>query len=1199
MGNNQVTNVANGSLTVDSTDAVNGSQLYATNQNVTNNTNNITNLTDKVNKGFGLKAQDSNVVNKQLGEIVDVIGGNSNITVVDNKVQINLNNNLDLGESGSVKAGNTTVNNDGLKINNGPSVTNAGIDASSKKITNVTAGTENNDAVNVEQLKEVNATANAGWKLTTNGADGSVVTPNATVDLGNTDGNIVIAKDSGNNVTFNLNDVVKVGNSTTGHPVTIDGTNGTVNGLTNTVFNPENIVSGQAETEDQLKQVHNSLNSNISTTANELTAKGLNFVGDNKDVNVHRDLGQTLSVVGGLNDAAQLTDGNIGVIGDENGSLAVKLAKNLTNLTSAVLGSNTNNQTVLNDAGITITSGDKTPVSLTDNGLDNGHNVIINMSSGLVDMNGTKVELKDETLTQAVNVGDLKDVVTNLTTGGFGLVDSEGNFVKQDLGTTIKVTGKDGINATVVADGDAKALQISLNSTVTVGGDEQPGTITVKGEKGQDGISINGKDGISIKGEDGKNAIAISGKDGNGAIAVNGKDGKTGVGLDGANGTVTVAQGPAGVNGKEGETMTRIVYTDANGTSHNVSTLEDGLVFVGYDGKVIRKQLNETLAIKGNLSTAANVTGANLRVDNVNGDLIIKMAQSLRDLTDATFTNVAGNSSVIEGNGLTITSKDGNKVSLNTDGLDKGGNKITNVSKGTEDTDAVNVAQLKEETAAATTKVEAGKNMEVEAVPNAERSTTYIVKTADDLDLNSITTGNTVMNNDGVKVGDNVALTKGGLKVGDTEVTTKGVKVGDKVSLTNYGLVAGDVKISAETGISAGDKQITKVASGLGDTKLADAKDDTLTNATNIGDLKNAVAGVTDVEQGGGFGLADEQGNEVKQSIGKTVKVEGDGNVTTSVVTYKDGNKSLQVGLNKDINLSKDGRLTTGNITVADNKVSVGNTQVTDKGVSFADSLVKLTNDGLDNGGKKATNVAAGELSSTSTDAVNGSQLYSTNQNVTNVQNQVAKGWNVETGTVEGSNGKMKGSSKAKVAMGDTVSVKAGNNIEITQDGKNIAIATSATPNFDTVTVGKGGNTATIGTITDVHGTALKVAGADGKSETRINNVADAKADNDAVNLHQLKDVAQNVSNLDNRVSKLDKRVRGIGANAAAASSLPQVYIPGKSMVAVAGGAYSGESAVAISYLKASDNGKVILKVNGSANSSGHYSDGVGVGYQW
>ncbi|WP_439236494.1 YadA-like family protein, partial [Lonepinella koalarum] len=237
-------------------------------------------------------------------------------------------------------------------------------------------------------------------------------------------------------------------------------------------------------------------------------------------------------------------------------------------------------------------------------------------------------------------------------------------------------------------------------------------------------------------------------------------------------------------------------------------------------------------------------------------------------------------------------------------------------------------------------------------------------------------------------------------------------------------------------------------------------------------------------------------------------------------------------------------------------------------------------------------------------DAVNGSQLYQTNQNVTNLSNEVAKGWDVTTGVVEGSTGNVTGSATANVAMGDTVSVKAGNNIAITQEGKNIAIATSLTPTFETVTtetvtVGKGSNTATIGTIEDSHGKAINIAGSDGSSPTRITNVAAGQADTDAVNVGQVRNVAQNVSKLDQRVSKLDKRIRGIGANAAAASSLPQVYMPGKSMVAAAGGAYSGASALAIGYSRASDNGKVIIKLNGTANSEGHYSGGVGVGYQW
>ncbi|EFN01423.1 Autotransporter adhesin, partial [Actinobacillus pleuropneumoniae serovar 12 str. 1096] len=332
------------------------------------------------------------------------------------------------------------------------------------------------------------------------------------------------------------------------------------------------------------------------------------------------------------------------------------------------------------------------------------------------------------------------------------------------------------------------------------------------------------------------------------------------------------------------------------------------------------------------------------------------------------------------------------------------------------------------------------------------------------------------------------------------------------------------------------------------------------------------------------------KGANVTQNLGKTIAVKGDDKNISTVVN----GDALTVNLNKDVDLGKDGSVTTGN------------TKVSDKGVSFADSLVNLTSNGLDNGSNKVTNVKAGDVNANSTDAVNGSQLYATNQNVTNVQNEVAKGWNIEAGEVDG--GRVFNASKTKVAMGNTVGVKAGKNIEITQnstkDGPNIEIATSANPTFETVTtesvkVGKGDNTVAIETVTDKHGSALKVSGADGKSETRINNVADGKADNDAVNVRQLRGVAQNVANIDNRVSKLDKRVRGIGANSAAASSLPQVYIPGKSMVALAGGAYSGASAVAVGYSRASDNGKVILKVNGTANSAGHYSGGVGVGYQW
>ncbi|AFU19467.1 YadA-like family protein [Actinobacillus suis] len=1084
------------------------------------------------------------------------------------------------------------------------------------RITNVADGKDGKDAVNKDQLERVNATANAGWKLTVNnGNNQTTVTPNATVDLANTDGNIVITKDA-NNVTFALNNNLTVGgkdgkdgeigvkgaDGKTG--VTLNGKDGSIgiNGKdgSNGAITVEKGAVGVDGTDgangkDGMTRIvytdANGTKHNVSTLND-----GLSFVGDTGNP-IAKKLNQTLTIKGNLDAAAAVTDKNLRV-DNVDGALIIKMAKSLTDLTNATFTSG-NSNTTIGGNGLTITPNAGNTVSLTDKGLNNGNNQITNVTSGLVNRNGDKVDLANATgdvLTNAVNVGDLKDSVNNLTnatTGGFGLTDEKGGNVKADLGKTVTVIGDGSVKTEVVEKDGKKALQIGLTNNVTVGNDKEPGVITVKGENGKDGVSISGKDGISIKGENGKDAVSINGKDGNGAIAVNGKDGKTGVGLDGANGTIgingkdgsngtiTLAKGEPGVDGKDGKT--RIVYEtktpDGKTVTEEVATLKDGLKFVGDDGKVITKELNKTLTIKGNLSTVADVTDKNLRVDNVDGALIIKMARTLTDLTSATFTNVGGDKSVVDGNGLTITpANGGNTVSLTTKGLDNGGNKVINVAAGdvnATSTDAVNGSQLY-----AVSEV-ANKGWNIQTNGNVSTN----VKPGDT--VNFANGKNIEINNDGTNV--TVGLAKdvdlgkdGSIKAGDTIMNNEGVKVGDKVSLTKDGLTAGDVKISAEAGINAGNKQITNVESGLGGTKLADAKGDTLKNAANIGDLQTAISGVTDAEQGGGFGLADDNGTEVKQSLGKTIQVKGDGNVTTTVT-----NGSLTVGLNKDVDLGKDGSLT------------AGGTKVSEKGVSFADSLVNLTSNGLNNGGNKVTNVKAGEVSATSTDAVNGSQLYATNQNVTNLQNNVAKGWNIEAGTVEGSTGKVTGASKSNVAMGDTVGVKAGNNIEITQDGSNIAIATSATPTFDTVTVGKDGNTATVGTVQDEHGSAIKVTGADGKSETRINNVADGKADNDAVNVRQLRGVAQNVANIDNRVSKLDKRVRGIGANSAAASSLPQVMLPGKSMVAVAGGAYSGASAVAVGYSRASDNGKVILKVNGTANSAGHYSGGVGVGYQW
>ena len=167
---------------------------------------------------------------KKLGDKV-AITGDDNITTEANPngVQVKLNKDLKVD---SVKAGDTTINNDGLTVNGGPSVTKSGINAGDKKITGVAAGTDDTDAVNVSQLKEVKEIANKGWNLSVNtGENKSNIAPDATVDLRSANDNIKITKD-GNNVTFKLNDTINVTNVNATGNVTAGDTTINNDGLT-------------------------------------------------------------------------------------------------------------------------------------------------------------------------------------------------------------------------------------------------------------------------------------------------------------------------------------------------------------------------------------------------------------------------------------------------------------------------------------------------------------------------------------------------------------------------------------------------------------------------------------------------------------------------------------------------------------------------------------------------------------------------------------------------------------------------------------------------------------------------------------------------------------------------------------------------------------------------------------------------------
>ncbi|HEZ2191638.1 ESPR-type extended signal peptide-containing protein [Neisseria meningitidis] len=212
--------------------------------------------------------------------------------------------------------------------------------------------------------------------------------------------------------------------------------------------------------------------------------------------------------------------------------------------------------------------------------------------------------------------------------------------------------------------------------------------------------------------------------------------------------------------------------------------------------------------------------------------------------------------------------------------------------------------------------------------------------------------------------------------------------------------------------------------------------------------------------------------------------------------------------------------------------------------------------------------------------------------NVNQLQNS---GWNLDSKAVAGSSGKVISGnvSPSKGKMDETVNINAGNNIEITRNGKNIDIATSMAPQFSSVSLGAGADAPTLSV--DDEG-ALNVGSKDTNKPVRITNVAPGVKEGDVTNVAQLKGVAQN---LNNRIDNVDGNARAGIAQAIATAGLVQAYLPGKSMMAIGGGTYRGEAGYAIGYSSISDGGNWIIKGTASGNSRGHFGASASVGYQW
>jgi len=744
---------------------------------------------------------------------------------------------------------------------------------------------------------------------------------------------------------------------------------------------------------------------------------GLKFKGDKGD-SIAKKLNEELEILGKLDPNAAVTDKNLRVDNDA-GKLVLKMAKQLQDLTSATfIDETTGNKSVINGNGLTVTPKDadntKT-VSVTDKGLNNGGNQIVNVDSGLKDATGNKVALEDatgNTLNNAVNVGDLKDTIGNITNNGFGLTDENGNDVKAKLGETVTVKGDGSVTTKVIKEDGKAKLQVGLNKDVTIGNDKDPGTITVKGENGKDGISINGKDGtIGLKGEDGKDGIALNGKDGTiglkgkdgkDGIALNGKDGTIGInGKDGSNGKITVAQGQAGLDGndgKDGKTKTRIVYEKTNGDKEEVATLNDGLKFTGNNEVVNSHKLNTLVTIKGEgvgkaasdafKSAAGNV---NVKADG-EGTLEVKLAKDLKNIDS--ISNKDGQKIEFKDGGTTIS---GGNVSVD-------GNNITNVKAGKDDTDAVNVKQLKDGIAQATTKVAAGKNVTVTPAKNADGSTTYTVATKDDVDFTSVTTGNTSMNDGGITIKateggkTNVTLTNKGLDNGGNKVVNVAegkddtdavnvkqlkaakteVEAGDNVVVTNTKGSNGQTiyKVSATDNSAHVDGSdavtVTKAPTTRknGTTTVTDYKVD-LSNKTK-GDINKGVDAHDTVNNKGLTFNADKGTTGVKK-LGSQVAVNGD---NKNIETVADAN-GVKVKLKDDISVN----------SVTAKTIKAGDTTINDNGLAIKNGP-SVTKDGINAGGSRITNVAPGR---DGTDAVNVNQLKKATNEIHNSLNKMDK----------------------------------------------------------------------------------------------------------------------------------------------------------------------------------------------------------------
>ncbi|HEZ3254057.1 TPA: YadA family autotransporter adhesin [Neisseria meningitidis] len=443
---------------------------------------------------------------------------------------------------------------------------------------------------------------------------------------------------------------------------------------------------------------------------------------------------------------------------------------------------------------------------------------------------------------------------------------------------------------------------------------------------------------------------------------------------------------------------------------------------------------------------------------------------------------------------------------------------------------------------------------------------------------------------------------------------------GNKVNITSD---TKGLNFAKETAGTNGDPTVhlNGIGSTLTDTLLNTGATTNVTNDNVTDDEKKRAASVKDVLNAGWNIKGVKPGTTASDNVDfvrtyDTVEfLSADTKTTTVNVESKDNGKKTEVkiGAKTSVIKEKDGKLVTGK-----GKDENGSSTDEGEGLVTAKEVIDAVNKA---GWRMKTTTANGQTgqadkfetvtSGTNVTFASGKGTTATvskddQGNITvkydvnvgdalNVNQLQNSGWNLDSKAVAGSSGKVISGnvSPSKGKMDETVNINAGNNIEITRNGKNIDIATSMAPQFSSVSLGAGADAPTLSV--DDEG-ALNVGSKDTNKPVRITNVAPGVKEGDVTNVAQLKGVAQN---LNNRIDNVDGNARAGIAQAIATAGLVQAYLPGKSMMAIGGGTYRGEAGYAIGYSSISDGGNWIIKGTASGNSRGHFGASASVGYQW